>query len=159
MATGAMTASQVLAMYRDDVNKLANYLDWLEDRSGKSISQIYNENGVGTHSVTFPVYDSTLMSFIKECENTVFMDRNYRYVYTRNRIRSKADEEKFIERCNILQMDQLGGILSYYILGGRSKAKLWSEGMDTGVFYAVVKKAKDLVDFWTNAEVNTNEEA
>lgn len=152
MFTETMTPSQVLNMYRDDVNKLAEYLSWLEDKSGKMISSLYSGEGIGTTSVTFPVYDSTLMSFIKTANNTCLMDRNYRYVYSRNRIKTPEDALKFIEKATILQMDQLGGILSYYIIGGRTRAKLWSEGMNTAIFYHLVLKMKELIDFWANAE-------
>ena len=152
MFTETMTPNQVLNTYRDDVNKLAEYLSWLEDKSGKMISQLYSGDGIGTTSVTFPVYDSMLMSFIKVAENTCFMDRNYRYVYTRNRLKTPEDALAFIEKATILQMDQLGGILSYYVLGGRTRAVLWSEGMDSTVFYHLVRKAKELIDFWANAE-------
>lgn len=156
MLTEGMTASEVLAMYRDDVNKLATYLTWLEQKSGTEVSNVYSGDGVSEHSVSFPVYDSMLMRFVKDAENTVFMDRNYRYVYTRNRIRNANDELALIERATILQMDQLGGILSNYVLGGRTRARLWSDGMNTGVFYQLVKKAKELVDFWSNAEKSVN---
>lgn len=156
MFTGTMTPIQVLNMYRDDVEKLAQYLSWLEDKSGKMISQLYSEDGIGTTSVTFPIYDSMLMEFIKTAEGTIFMDRNYKYVYSRNRIKTTEDALKYIENANILQMDQLGGILSYYVLGGRQRAKLWSEGMDATVFYHLVKKAKELIDFWANAEKTAN---
>ncbi len=156
MFTETMTPFQVLNVYRDDVNKLAEYLSWLEDKSGKMISQLYSADGIGTSSVSFPVYDSTLMSFIKVAENTCFMDRNYRYVYTRNRLKTPEDALAYIEKATILQMDQLGGILSYYILGGRTRAMLWSEGMDSTVFYHLVKKSKELIDFWANAEKVTD---
>lgn len=152
MFTEGMTASQVLEMYRDDVNKLAGYLTWLEEKSGKSVSSVYSGDGVADHSVAFPVYDAMLMRFIKDAENTAFMDRNYRYVYSRNRLKTVEDELKLIESVSILQMDLLGGIMSNYVMGGRTRARLWSEGMNTGVFYHIIKKSKELVDFWTNAE-------
>jgi len=152
MFTGTMTATQVVEQYKDDVNKLAAYLPWLMEKSGQAVSSIYTADGVGTNSVSFPVYDSTLMQFIKLAENTVFMDRNYRYVYTRNRLKNYEDEIKLIDSLTILQMDQLGGILSNYVLGGRTRARLWSEGMNYGIFLKVVEKSKELIDFWENAQ-------
>lgn len=154
MFTENMTAEQVLDIYKSDVEKLSKYLPWLEEKSGKAVSDVFSGDGISEHSVPFPVYDGTLLSFIREAEKTAFMDRNYRYVYTRNRLKSKEDERRFIESIDILRMDQLGGILSNYVLGGRTKAKLWSEGMNYGIFYYTVKKAKELVDFWTNASKN-----
>lgn len=156
MITETMTANQIVEVYKGDVDKLAAYLPWLEDKSGKSVSSIYAAEGIADNSVSFPVYDSTLMRFVKEAGETVFMDRNYRYVYTRNRLKNYKDEERLIEAASILQMEQLGGILSYYVIGGRTKARLWSDGMNHAIFYKVVKKAKELTDFWTNAQATEN---
>ncbi len=156
MITETMTAPEVLEIYEQDVNKLASYLPWLKEKSGKAVSSLYQAEGIGDNSVSFPVYDGTLMRFVKEAGETVFMDRNYKYVYTRNRLKTHKDEERLIEKAGILQMDQLGGILSYYVLGGRTKAKLWSEGMNYAIFYQIIKKSKDLVDFWKNAQTNGN---
>ncbi len=151
MFTENMTAEEVLREYKDDVYKLAAYLPWLEQKSGQRVASIYAQDGVAEHSCGFPVYDGTLMRFVKEAGETKLMDRNYRYVYSRNRIKSVTDELRLIDEVTILQMDQLGGILSNYILGGRTRAILWSQGMDYGVFRAAIAKAKELVDFWVNA--------
>ena len=158
MFTGTMTAEQVLVAYKDDVMKLAEYLPWIEEKSGKAVSSIYSGDGIGANSVKFPVYDAMLMQFIKAAENTAFMDRNYRYVYTRNRLMDADDEYRLIQSATILQMDQLGGIMSNYVLGGRTRARLWSDAMNYGIFYQVVKKAKELVDFWENAQPAKSEE-
>ncbi|MCR5399176.1 MAG: hypothetical protein K6E68_06540 [Lachnospiraceae bacterium] len=152
MISDGMTADQILQMYRDDVNKLAAFLPYLQSKQGDRVSSIYADDGLQEHSVAVPVYDGNLMSFIKTADATSFMDRNYRYVYTRNRLRSAEDELAFIEKATIFQMDMMGGILSNYVLGGRTKARLWSEGVRNGVFYKLVDKMKELVDFWTNAE-------
>ena len=61
---------QVVNEYRADVEKLARYLPWLESKKGMSVQQSYAGSGIGEHSIAFPVYDSTLMSFIKEAQRT-----------------------------------------------------------------------------------------
>ncbi len=152
MLTDGMTPDQVMNKYKDDVNKLAAYLNWLEQKSGSSVTSMYGDDGISENSVAVPVYDSTLMNFIKTADATSFMDRNYRYAYTRNRIKTTEDEVRFIDNATILQMDVLGGILSHYVLGGRTKARLWAEGMNKGVFLRLVRKMKELTDFWANAE-------
>ncbi len=152
MISDGMTPDQILHMYRDDVNKLSSFLTYLEAKQGDKASSVYADDGLQEHSVVVPVYDSGLMNFVKAAEATTFMDRNYRYAYTRNHLKSADDELRFIDKATIFQMDILGGILSYYILGGRTKARLWSEGVRNGVFYRLVVKMKELVEFWTNAE-------
>ena len=76
------------------------------------------------------------------------MNRNYHYSYSRYRMRTVEDELKVIENCTILQMDVIGDILSKYVLGGRTKANLWSEAARHGVFIAAVEKADALIHFW-----------
>lgn len=148
MGTEQLTPNEVIEMYYPDTKKLMGYLLYLEKMSGKSVSNTFNQDGLSEHSLVFPVYDGNLMRFIREAEQTAFMDRNYRYVYSRYRIKTLEDELDLIQKCTILQMDVLGGILSKYVLGGRTKATLWSEGAQNGVYLAVIQKADELIHFW-----------
>ncbi len=74
---------QIVNEYKPDVERLVRYLPWLESKMGTSVQQSYSASGIGEHSVAFPVYDSTVMSFVKEAQRTHLMDRNYMYVYSR----------------------------------------------------------------------------
>ena len=121
---------QVVNEYRADVEKLARYLPWLESKKGMSVQQSYSGSGIEEHSIAFPVYDGTLMNFIREAQRTKLMDRNYRYVYSRNRIRI------------------LEGILSRYVMEGMTKGRRWSEAVENGIFLNVIKKMKENLDFW-----------
>jgi hypothetical protein len=96
----------------------------------------------------FPVYDSTLMSFVKEVQRTTLLDRNYVYIYSRNRIRTLQDEMRMIDQSGIKDMDILKGILSKYILGGMTKGNMWNEAVQNGVFLNVIKKMKKNIEFW-----------
>ena len=151
MLTEQMTAAEVFDKYRSDIEKLIAYLPWLEEKSGKSkVSDIYNGDGLDEHSISFPVYDGTLLRFVKDAENTQFMDRNYVYVISRNRLKSAEEEVEFVKKQTMLKMDNIGGILSKYVMGGRTKARLWSEAVDKGVFLAVVTRLKDLYEIGLN---------
>ncbi|MBP5309733.1 MAG: hypothetical protein J6W58_06255 [Lachnospiraceae bacterium] len=151
MLTEQMTAAEVFDKYRSDIEKLIAYLPWLEEKSGKSkVSDIYNGDGLDQHSISFPVYDGTLLRFVKDAENTQFMDRNYVYVISRNRLKSAEEEVEFVKKQTMLKMDNIGGILSKYVMGGRTKAKLWSEAVDKGVFLAVVTRLKELYEIGLN---------
>lgn len=154
MLTEQMTATEVFDKYRGDIEKLIAYLPWLEEKSGKSkVSDIYHGDGLDQHSISFPIYDGTLLRFVKDAENTQFMDRNYVYVISRNRLKSAADEVEFVSKQTMLKMDNIGGILSKYVMGGRTKAVLWSEAVDKGVFLAVVTRLKELYDIGLNGMV------
>ena len=151
MLTELMTAGEVFEAYKDDMLKLIAYLPWLEEKSGKSsVSGTYEGEGLSEHSMSFPVYDGTLLRFIKAAESTKFMDRNYPYVFTRNRLRTYKDERDFVARQTIRQIDSIGGVLSKYVMGGRSKSKLWSDAVDQGIFLAIAQRLKELYDLGLN---------
>ena len=132
---------QVVNEYRADVEKLARYLPWFESKKGFSVQQSYSGSGVEKNSISFPVYDSTLLAFVKEAQRTKLMDRNYRYVYSRCRIRILEDELLAVKRSTI---------------------KEWSEAVEKGVFLAVIAKMKENLDFWDHPVqtrvVNVSEE-
>ncbi len=139
---------QVVNEYRADVEKLARYLPWLESKKGSSVQQSYSGSGVEKNSIAFPVYDSTLLAFVKEAQRTKLMDRNYRYVYSRCRIRIVEDELMAVKRSTIKEMDVLKAILSRYVMEGMTKGKRWSEAVENGVFLAAISKMKENLDFW-----------
>ena len=139
---------QVVNEYRADVERLARYLPWLESKKGVSVQRSYSGDGIGEHSVAFPVYDSTLLGFVKEAQRTKLMDRNYRYVYSRLRIRITEDELLAAKRSSIKEMDVLKAILSRYVMEGMTKGRKWSEAVENGVFLTVISKMKENLDFW-----------
>lgn len=139
---------QIVDEYKPDVEKLIRYLPWLEEKAGKNVSETFEGSGIKENSITFPVYDSTLMSFIKEVQRTKLLDRNYVYVYSRNRIRTVSDELRVIDRSGIKDMDTLKGILSKYVMGGMTKGRLWTEAVQNRVFLSVIKKMKENIEFW-----------
>lgn len=139
---------QVVQEYKADVEKLIRYLPWLEKKSGSNVSETYSGSGIGEHSIAFPVYDSTLLSFVKEVQRTNLLDRNYRYIYSRNRIVTQKDELRAISNADITHMDILKGILSKYVMGGMTKGRVWSEAVQNRIFLNVVKKMKENLEFW-----------
>lgn len=149
MSTDQMTPYEIVETYRDDILILLRYLPWLEERSGKKVAVSYNQNDIGANSISFPVYDGTLLQFVREARATSFMNINYRYGLLRYRLKESKDEIAFIPTATIQQMNILGDILSKYVLGGQTKGRLWSQAMDEGIFLDVVAKMKELLDFWT----------
>ena len=158
MGTEMLSNEEIVDYYKEDAMKLFRYLSWLESKMGQKTSTVYGADGIATNSIPFPVYDSTLLSFIKEADKTCFMDRNYVYVYTRNRLKNYRDELRLIEKATIRDMDKMAGILSHYVLGGKRKASLWSEGVTTGVYASVLKKMKDLIEFWDGQRIKSTQD-
>jgi hypothetical protein len=134
--------------YKDEVMPLLRYLPWLMQHAGQTASSNYTGDGLGENSVSFPVYDSTMLNFVREASKSSLMDKNYRYVYTRNHIKSHDDERRVIHRATWREWDILRGILSNYVLGGRVKAALWSEGLKEQIYYLVLDKMKEIIEYW-----------
>ena len=148
MGTEQLTPSQVIETYFPDVKKLREYLPYLYKLAGQNGSNTFNQSGLSEHSITFPVYDSNLLRFVREAETTVFMNRNFHYSYTRHRMKTHDDELRVIKNCTILQMDVIGDIISKYVLGGRTKSVMWSEAAKYGIFIAAIEKADELIHYW-----------
>lgn len=138
----------IVGEYKPDVERLIRYLPWLEEKSGSSVSRQFSDSGIGEHSIPFPVYDSTLLGFIKEVQRTTLLDRNYRYIYSRHRIKTREDEFRIISRADITQMDVLKGILSRYVMGGMTKGSLWNDAVREGIFLKVIQKMRENLEFW-----------
>lgn len=139
---------EIVSGYRPDVEMLVRYIPWLESKTGTNVSNMYKGEGIEEHSMSFPIYDSTLMSLVQDARRTNLLDRNYAYIYSRNRIKSAADEQKLISTATIREMDMLKGILSKYILGGMTKGRLWTEGVSNGSILKVLLKMKEIVEYW-----------
>lgn len=139
---------QVVNEYKPDVERLIRYLPWLEEKADGEVSETFTGSGIGESSVAFPVYDSTLLSFIKEVQRTKLLDRNYPYIYSRYHIRTIQDELRVIVSADITRMDVLKGILSKYVLGGMTKGRLWTEAVHNRVFWYVIRKMKENLEYW-----------
>ena len=83
--------------------KLLRYVAWLQKVSGHETSDIYKGEGIEATSMPVPVYDSTLLSFVKEAKSTRFMNRNYVYTFSRYNLRKTQDELNLIADCTLLK--------------------------------------------------------
>ena len=133
--------AEVVNNYKEDVVKLCKYLNYLEVKQGEKMYRNYENQE--TPTMKFPVYDSTLLSFIKVAQTTKFINKNYVYTLSRKKLKTPEDEIKFKKSAQIMD------ILSKYVLKGMTKGTLWSEGVSSGVFYYLVKQMKELIEFWT----------
>ena len=154
MEQNAEYQQKIVREYRQELEPLLKYLPWLKKNAGKPGSHSYQGQGIGKNSMSFPVYDSNLIDFVKEASASPLMDQNYRYVYSRNAIRNHDDERRIIARAELRDWDILRGILSKYVLGGRTRALLWSEAAQEDIFVLVLEQMQKIVKYWdrsTNA--------
>ncbi len=135
---------EIIQEYHDVVMPLLTYVPWLEEHAGETGATLYDDQGLSKHTLSFPVFDPALMQFVRECGKSSLMDRNYRYVYSRNHLQSHEDERRLIDKANWRTWYQLKGILSWYVLGGRVKASLWSEGVKSGIYCRVLNKMRNI---------------
>lgn len=143
-------AEKIRAEYIKDVDVLVKYLPWLEKINGGAVSKYY-EGDEKMKLIKIPVYDSTLLAFVKEAGTTKFIDRNYPYVYTRYKIKSHDDERKLIENAHLKDIDIFKGILSKYVLGGRVKGAMWVEGVEENLYFLAIDKLRKLF-YFTNVD-------
>lgn len=141
-----LSRDEIIICYRDDVARLMRYLSWLQEKSGTSATSVYSGEGIEKSSMAVPTYDSTLLSFIKEAKKTDFMNRNYVYTYSRYRIRTAADELRVISASALQEITVLGDILSKYVLRGEVKGAVWAEGVQNGVYLALLLKMKEMME-------------
>ncbi len=142
------SVEDIVSRYRPEVDKLLPYVRWLQDNAKSEVAQSYSNSEL--KSMPFPVYDSNLLMFVKAAQSTNLLDRNYVYVYSRNHLNSAKDELMFISEAQIMDMDDLAGILSKYILTGMTKGTVWAEGVYNGVLFQVVSKMDELLNYWSS---------
>lgn len=139
---------ELSAKYKEELTPLLRYLRWFEEHAGIDNSTNYDGGEKHGRTMAFPIFDSTLLSFVKEANNTTFMDPNYVYVYSGLGLKTPADERRVIESAGITEWNVLCGILTCYVRGGMTRSYLWRQGMKESIFYLVLAKMKEIVEFW-----------
>ena len=140
---------ETVAKYAPDVDKLVAYVPWLEEKYGLEVKKTFDNPDVVAGSMPFPVYDSYMMEFIRTAENTGFMDPNHIYTFSRNKLKTDADIELFISNCDSLKdLKDLGNIVAKYVMGGRTKSRLWSEGVKSGILLSAITKMRDILQIY-----------
>ena len=147
-----LSRREIVEKYTQRIEPFFKYIPWLEKVSDGKSASVYSGQGIGEHSMSFPVYDSTLMGFVKELAKSEMMNRNYAYLYSWNRMRTVDDELKFIEKASLYEIDVLEAILSKYTLGGMTKGLLWNQAIEYGVFLKVLLRFKVVLDYWDKPE-------
>lgn len=142
------TPADIIAEYKTDIDRLIAYIPWLETKSGKDVMSTYQGDSKISTNFSFPVYDGTLMQFIKLIQSTKFLDKNYPYFYTRNNIKTPEDEIKAIKKATITNLQTFKGIFSKYVIMGRSHGTVWQQGVANGVFLALLVRLREIVDYY-----------
>lgn len=139
-------AKAFIQKYDKDFEILYKYVPWLMEKGAKDVAHDY-DGELGHSSLNFPVYDGTLMSFVRTAQKTVFMNKNYAYAYTRRHIKSTTDEQKYIDNATIRDDDYLNAVISKYVQEGMRKSGVWQDAVERKLFLNVLLKYKELLDY------------
>lgn len=140
-----LSREEIIALYQDDAMKLLQYYSWVKKVSGQKLSEIYKGENIEKTSMAVPVYDATLLQFIKTAKTTKFMNRNYVYTYSRNFIKTAEDEIRLIENSTLQDIRALGDILSSYCYKGDVRGAVWTDGIRQGVYLVWLDKINELL--------------
>lgn len=144
---------QILEQYTPDVKKLTAYLPWLQKVKGEDAASTYEGEGKDKETLlSIPVFDSTLLAFVKEAEKTQFVNKNYPYVYTRYRINSHEMERMILREAKINEMDKFTGIISKYVLEGKRRPAAWKDAISERIFQTALEALSELFFRYTAEE-------
>lgn len=141
-----LSREEIIYLYKDDALKLMQYYNWIKSKSGQDISSLYTGDNIEETSMAVPVYDSTLLAFIKVAKGTEFMNRNYVYTFSRLRLRTPQDEIEAIKDSSLQEIKNIGDILSNYCYKGDVRGATWNEGLKNGVYLAILDRLKELLE-------------
>ena len=125
---------------------LFRYIPWLKEKQGQSTSHIYENEELNRSSMPVRVYDSTLLSLVKELNATGLMDRNYVYTFSRNMLRTVQDEKRWIASAQLKNIEDVFAIMAKYVLGGMTRGNLWTDAIENGIFLEALLKIRELLE-------------
>ena len=135
---------QIIEEYKDDLAKLLRYLPFLEKKGGSDVQNFYEGDG-DQKVIPVPVYDSTLLAFVKEAQKTKFMNRNYPSVYRKWRMATPEAERIAMQSATIRDIDLFRGIISKYVMEGMRKSTMWTTAVEERIFVTALTKLRSLI--------------
>ena len=134
---------QIIEEYKDDLTKLLRYLPFMEKKSGKDVQSFYEGDGENK-VIPVPVYDSTLLGFVKEVKTTKFINKNYPYIYRRWRIPTPKEERVAMETATIRDIELFRGIISKYVLEGQTRSVMWTRAVEERIFVTALSRLRSM---------------
>lgn len=139
---------ELMQKYRGKSENLLRYIPYFEQKLGQKNYDIYEADGEIKNSVSIPVYDSTLLAFVKEVQKTGLVDRNYVYVLSNYGIRRTEDELPTVARAEFKDIGVIYAVMAKYVLGGMTKGMMWSQAVEKGIFLECLKRLKTVLNVW-----------
>lgn len=148
MELGNEDRARQRAEYMEKLMPLFEYIPFLEKKEGAKTRSLYGGDSAPTASVPVPVYDSTVLAFVKAARNTGLVTKNYVYPLKKVGSDSPKDERLYISGAGFKDMDVIIAIMSKYVLGGMTKGVLWSVAVEEGVWLHCLIKLKELLEIY-----------
>lgn len=140
---------QKRAEYAEKLKPLFAYIPYLKDHEGTKTSSLYEgDSNNKLNSVPVPIYDGTVLSFVKEAQRTGLIDRNYVYAYSKIGAKNPKDERLYIAGTTFRDIDTIISIMARYVLMGMSKGAMWSMAVEEGVWLHCLLKIKELIEMY-----------
>lgn len=140
--------TQQKAEYMEKLSPLFAYIPYLKSKEGISTKSSYEGNDNELKSVPVPVYDSTVLAFVKAAQKTGLINRNYVYAYNKIHARNPKDERLYISGATFKDIDTIIAIMSKYVILGMTKGGVWAEAVSEGVWMHCLIKLKDLIEIY-----------
>ena len=139
----------IVAEYKPDLDNLLRFLPYLIKQSGASKQNYYEGDGE-TKIIPVPVYDSTLLQFVREAEKTHFITKNYPYTYTRHKLKTPEDERNAMKNAKLMDIELFRGIISKYVLEGKRRGVVWTQAVNEEIFVVALECMDRLFAVYSN---------
>lgn len=134
------------AELQEKLEPLFKYIPYLKNKEGSKTRTMLDGDAAPKDSIPVPVYDSTVLAFVKDAQRTGLCTRNYVYAYSKMRIQTPNDERLAISATRFQDIDNVIAIMSKYVLLGMTKGNMWSEAVEEGIWLHCLLKLKELLE-------------
>ena len=124
------------------------YIPFLKQKEGANTRMLLEGDDAPKDSLPVPVYDSTVLKFVKEAQKTGLFTRNYVYAYKKMNIYSPRDERLAVSGAKFGDIDGVIAIMAKYILGGQTRGVMWAEAVEEGIWLHCLLKLKELLEMY-----------
>lgn len=140
---------QKRAEYTEKLMPLFAYIPYLKEHEGVNTRSLYEgDENTRLTSVPVPVFDGTVLRFVKEAQKTGLIDRNYIYAYNKIGAKTPKDERLYISGATFRDIDTVIAVMAKYVILGMSKGTMWSTAVEEGVWYHALVKIKELIEMY-----------
>lgn len=136
------------AEYMEKLMPLFEYIPFLEKKEGAKTRSLYGGDSAPKASVPVPIYDSTVLAFVKAAKNTGLVNKNYVYQLRKIGVDNPKEERLYISGAGFKDIDVIVAIISKYVLGGMTKGVMWSQAVEEGVWLHCLIKLKELLEIY-----------